>query len=277
MDFKVEEVLSILDVGEVKTLDELKDKMNKKFVTRQTAFDDEEIRTKATGKVASILQRKLKEEFELSDEEVKDKKIEEVATIAATKFKSKLEALETESKKTTDQAVLDWQAKYDKVKKEAGEYKVKVESYDTLIKQKDQEYSTKEKSWKINSVYSKAKEKVSAEYHSGVKELELIGFEKKINDTYQLDIGENEEVLIYDRKTQKRVEDTAKLGSFLSLEELLKREANTAGLLKKNEGGGAGKQTLVISGNTQQGGQTKSQDFVNKNLSSSAKKRLGIE
>lgn len=273
MDIKAEDLLNLLDLGEVKTLDEVKEKMNKKFVSRQTAFDDEEIRTKATGKVTSILQRKLKDEFELSDEDVKGKQVEEYATIAATKFKSKIEHLESESKKSTDQAVQDWQAKYEKVKKEAGDYKSKVENYDTLIKQKEQEFSTKEKSWKINSVYSKAKEKVSSEYHSNVKELELIGFEKKINDTYQLDIGENEEVLIYDRKTQKRVEDTAKLGSYISLEELLKREAATAGLLKKNEGG-SGKQTFVPK--TGQEKQTTNPEIVNNNLSAAAKRRMGL-
>jgi hypothetical protein len=268
-----EKVKSLLGLeGEITTEDQLREAVNKRFVPRATAFEDEEIRSKATGKVTAIGVRKIASFFDLSEDEIKDKKFEDVIELAATKSKSKYEQLETESKKGTDQAVLDLQTKYEKAKKEANEYKSSVDNFEKTLKQKEEEFVGKEKGWKLNSVFSQAKEKLTSEFHSQVKELEVIGFEKKIADNYIFDIGENNEVVIYNKKDNTRVQDPGKMGSFISLEVLLKNEANTFGLLKKNDGvTGVKKQVFVPTEKT--GGQ-EGTEITNKNLSKAALARL---
>jgi hypothetical protein len=274
MDFISNEVKELLGLeGEITNKDQFKEAVNKRFVPRATAFEDEEIRSKATGKISAITSRKLAQLFELSEDEIKDKKIEDIIELASTKSKSKYEQLESESKKSTDQAVLDWQSKYEKAKKEANEYKSSVDNFEKVIKQQQEEFVGKEKGWKLNSVFSSAKEKLAAEYHGQVKELELIGFEKKIADNYTFDIGENDEVLIYD-KNKNRVQDPTKMGSFITLDTLLKNEANTAGLLKKNEGNGTGTKKTIITTGTGNNGQGSDTDITNKNLSKAARERL---
>lgn len=273
MDFnEVKELLGL--EGEITNKDQFKEAMNKRFIPRATAFEDEEIRSKATGKISAITSRKLAQLFELSDDDIKDKKIEDIIELASTKSRSKYEQLESESKKSTDQAVLDWQSKYEKAKKEANEYKSSVETFENVIKQKEEEFIGKEKGWKLNSVFSSVKEKLSGEYHGQVKELELIGFEKKIADTYSFDIGENDEVLIYDKKTKSRVQDPTKMGSFITLESLYKNEANAAGLLKKNEGSGTGLKKTIINTGSGNNGQGDDKNITNNNLSKAAQQRL---
>jgi hypothetical protein len=269
-----EKVKSLLGLeGEITSEEQFREAVTKRFVPRSTAFDDEEIRTKATGKITAITARKLANSFDVSEDEIKDKKIEDVIEYVATKQKSKYEQLETESKKGTDQAVLDWQTKYEKAKKEANEYKSSVDNFEKTLKQKETEFISKEKGWKLNSVFSSAKEKVSSDFHGQVKELEVIGFEKKIADTYQFDLGENDEVLIYNRKDNSRVQDPNKMGSFMTLETLLKNEANIAGLLKKNDGGGQGAKKPVFLP-TDKKGQGQETEITNKNLSKAALARL---
>jgi hypothetical protein len=272
MDFKeVQEALGL--EGEIKTKEQLLESANKRFVVRSMAFEDEEVRNKATGKVSAILARKVASLFELAEDEVKDRKVEDIIALAHAKVKSKIEAFEIDSKKNKDELVTEWQSKYEKAKKEALEYKSSVDNFTQALKQKEEEFSGKEKSWKLNAVFSKEKSAISSQYHSQVKELELIGFDKKLSDTYTFDIGENDEVLIYNKATKERVADTSKMGSFITLGDLLKSEAAAAGLLKKAEGtsGYTSRQAQGENGSViPKSGSL----IVNKNLSEAAKRRL---
>ena len=79
------------------SLDQFKEKLNQKFVSREIAADDEEIKNKVTGKVLGTIETKLKREFGLTEQEVSGKKVSELVELAGQKNKAKIEEFESYS------------------------------------------------------------------------------------------------------------------------------------------------------------------------------------
>lgn len=278
MDFK--EILTTLDLpADIDSMDKFKEHFQKKFVSKATAWDDEDIRKKATGQVTGILTRKIAAEFELSDEDLKEKKIEDIISLSSSKYKSKIEDLTKEGKKDYDQKLADYETKTERLKKEAMEFKAQNEGLVKTYSEKENEWKTEKKNWAINSVFSKAKESVSVNFNSDVDDLKKLGFDTLIANKYKFDLSETDgEILVYDKSTNKRVENTDKLGSFYSVEEILKKEAAVAGLIKMNDANAQRQQTTTVTNNTQRQNNTQNteQKLANPNISPRAKQNLGI-
>lgn len=237
MEFTKEQILDKLGLTGVDSLDKLSDQFNKTFVSRQVALEDEEIKTKIVGKITGGLSTLMKREFELDAKELEGKKVEDILSVGVLKLKSKITELETNATKGKDEAVIEWQTKADKYKKEAGDYKAQVEGLGKLFEETKGTFEKEKKSWSINRGYEDSYKKVFSQFSDEVSKdnLKVEGFNTLVSKTYQFDIDENSELVVFDREG-KRIPSTSKMGSFLTPEEALMKIATENKLLKMNEG-----------------------------------------
>ena len=72
------------------------------------------------------------------------------------------------------------------------------------------------------------------------------GFRSHINEKFSIELNENDEPVVMDRKTGERIKSDKKAGTFLGLEDVLMSEAATAGILQKNPN--AGNKKPIVGG-----------------------------
>ncbi len=235
---ELKDVLTTLGIDKAENLDQFKDQFNKSYVGRQIAVDDEEIRTKMVGKITGKLATAMRQEFELETKDVDGKKIEEVLSLGTSKLKSKIAELEERATKTKDEAVLEWQTKADKYKKEAGDYKGQIEGLTKALDETKGSFEKEKKSWNINKGYEDSYKKVFSQFAEEVTKdtLKVEGFNTLVAKTFQFDVDDKNELVVFDREG-KRIPSTAKMGTFLTPEEALMKIATENKLLKMNDGG----------------------------------------
>jgi hypothetical protein len=274
---EAKEILEALDLGEeVTTLDQLKEKHSKKFITKATAHDDEEVRGKIIGKINGSLTTKIKILHDLSPEEIKDKKIEEVLELAATKLKTKIAELESSSKKGKDEAVTELEAKLEKLKKDLLDHKGLAETASKALLEKEGAWEKEKKGWKVNSLLDTVKKDFEKELVSDIDPLKRKGFDSEIAEKYVFELDEEgKDLAVYD-KDGKRIQDPKKLGAFISPKDLLISEASKHKILKLNSGSPV---TKVINNNKKQEPEnknTKKSNIDPENLPPSVRARMGL-
>lgn len=234
---EAKEILEALDLGEeVTNLDQLKEKHSKKFITRANAWEDDEVRSKVTGKVAGSIATLAKKNFDLSPEEIKDKKWEEILELGAAKLKTKLSELESGSKKTKDEAVTDLEAKLDKARRDLLEFKGAAETATRTLLEKEGLFEKEKKGWTTKGLYEKIKSEFEKELVSDIDPLKRKGFDSEIEEKYIFDLDETGNELAVYEKNGDRVKDPKKIGAFVSPKDLLINEAGKHKLLKMNTG-----------------------------------------
>jgi hypothetical protein len=77
------------------------------------------------------------------------------------------------------------------------------------------------------------------------------GFRSHINEKFSIELNENDEPVVMDKKTGERIKSDKKAGTFLGLEDVLLSEAATAGILQKNPNAGNKKPVTVGFGQRQ--------------------------
>ncbi len=237
MEFTKEQILETLGLTGVESLDKLKDKFNQTFVSRQIALEDEEIKTKIVGKITGGLSTLMKREFELDAKELDGKKVEDILTAGVLKLKSKITELETNATKGKDEAVIEWQTKADKYKKEAGDYKGQIDGLVKSLEDANGNFQKEKKSWSINKGYEDSYKKVFSQFADEVTKdtLKVEGYNTLVAKTFQFDVDDKNELVVFDREG-KRIPSTAKMGTFLTPEEALMKIATENKLLKMNDG-----------------------------------------
>lgn len=232
---ELKDLLGFIDIGEVKDIEDFKEKFKEKFIVKSQAFDDEEVRKAVTGKVAGSLTTLAKKHFGLTPEEIKDKKWEEIIEFAAQKKNSEIEEYKGKAGQTNDEALKEIQAKYEKALNTNKEYKEALTAKEQDFQAKEQDWQKKFKDIKINTILSSAKEKVTPK----LKELskpEKFYFDSIISENIKIDFDEQENPIVLN-KEGKRFQNPNKAGSFLALEEAIELLANQENLIKKNNGG----------------------------------------
>jgi hypothetical protein len=273
---EAKEILEALDLGDVTSREHLMELHNKKFLPLATAHEHEEVRSKATGKLLGSLTTYIKKEYDLSPDEIKDKKLEDVILLGSTKLKTKISELEAGSKKGKDEAVIELEAKLDKLKKDSESYKTAAEQAAKALQEKEGSFEKEKKGWKITSLYDGLKKEFERELISDIDPLKRKGFDSEINEKYLFDLDEDgKELAVYD-KEGKRVPDPKKLGAFITPKDLLISEAAKAKLLKMNDGQTAKK----VIGSAQTAASTttnnKKSNIDPDNLPLSVRKRMGL-
>lgn len=232
------EILQTLGIENAENLEQFKQKFNETFVSRKIAIDDEEIKTKVVGKITGGLSTLIKRELELDPKEIEGKKVEEIFTLGVTKLKGKISELEVNAAKTRDEAVAEWQTKAEKYKKDFTEYKTQTELLSKKLEETEQGFQNEKKNWTINQKFSDTRKKALSMFSEEVLKdnLKLEGFNTLITKKYKFDLDESNELVVYDAEG-KRIQNTNKIGAFLSPEEVLLKEATENKLLKLNAGG----------------------------------------
>lgn len=246
------ELLKYLDLDEAENLDKAKELFSQKFVKQ------EELSSKIgkiTGSITNVA-RKAFEPFgvQLTEDDFKDKKIEDVLRSASEKasesFKNKISELESRaSGQGSEEIIKEWEKKYSSVEKKLQETdKARQESINAFEQFKS-EVTQKEKTSKINSVFDRALTSIKPD--PSVNEITMKGFRSHINEKFSIELNENDEPVVMDRKTGERIKSDKKAGTFLGLEDVLMSEAAAAGILQKNPKAGNSKPIIAGYGQRQ--------------------------
>jgi hypothetical protein len=241
------ELMKFLDLEEAESLDKAKELFSQKFVKQ------EELSSKIgkiTGSITNVA-RKAFEPFgvQLTEDDFKDKKIEDVLRSASEKasesFKNKISELESRAiGQGSEELIKDWEKKYSTIEKKLTETeKARQESINAFESFKN-EVTVKEKTSKINSVFDRALSSIKPD--PSVNEITMKGFRSHINEKFSIELNENDEPVVMDRKTGERIKSDKKAGTFLGLEDVLMSEAATAGILQKNPN--AGNKKPIVGG-----------------------------
>jgi hypothetical protein len=265
MDIK--EILSFVNIGDVKDINEFKDKFKTKFLSKDEIFDDEDVKkklddekAKLTGKIAGSIATVGKRVFGLTNEEIKDKKWEEIIEMGANKSKSRIEELE--GGMSSEDIKKEYESKIEKISKSANDYKTALETLQGTYEKEKGDFEGKLKGLKTGNLLEGAKTKLMPK----LKEMtpaEKLGWDAKINSLL-IDYDEKDNPVIKD-KEGKRLQNPNKAGSFLTIDEALEQSAVELDLIKKNNGGGQ-KINQVFMGKENNSGNNGSGNDQNKNL-----------
>ncbi len=234
---ETKEILSFIDIGEVKTIDELKEKFNEKFAPKSEVDDLNKKLASSTGKVTGAFNTNIKRAFGLTSEELGDKKWEDALELGVTKLKAENEELKKSVGQGGDKALEKANTEIENYKKTLKEEREAKEALQSNFEKTTGEYEGKLKGLKIGNVFENAKSKVIPKLKSDMSTAEKIGFESVIKEII-VDFDDKDLPVVKD-KEGNRLKNPSKAGAFLSLEEALELKANELNLIKKNNGSGS--------------------------------------
>jgi hypothetical protein len=234
-----EEFLKFLNLEEAEDLEKAKATFQEKFIPA------EEHKSKIgaiTGKISTTAKRAF-EPFgvKLSDEDFKEKKIEEVLASASEKAKATFEEQKQEWEKRasatgSDELVKEWEKKYKQVEKKATEAEqLRLDAISQFEKFKE-EVQTKERNGKIENVFQSAFQTIKLD--PTVNDLTKRGFRDTVLEKYILDLEETGDVVVKDKKSGERIKSGQKAGQFMTINDVLLKEATDAGIIQKNPAAG---------------------------------------
>jgi hypothetical protein len=220
-------------------LEEFKTAFDSKFLTRENAANDDEIRSKLTGRVTGSitthLKRQAKDAFgvEVSKDEIEGKKVEEIIDLVTGRAKETYEAQISElSEKVAkspkvEEVAKEWEDKYNKVVAEKS-------NFESLLNQTKQEFEAKENEWltkqKTSTIDAKKEGLMgSLSFSKQVDDLKKIGFDTYMNKTYALDLSDDGKLQI--KKDGNLIPNPSKHGEFMNPKDVFEMEAKEKGLL----------------------------------------------
>jgi hypothetical protein len=251
------ELIAFLDLGEVKTIEEVKEKFKTKFISREEVFEDDDIKkkigeenSKFVGKLSGTLITKSKRDFGFTDDDIKGKKIEDVLEMGVAKLKAENEELRGKQGQGSDEALKDAIKKAEKLAKERDDFKTANETLQGIYDKEKGEWQGNLKNFKLNTLKEGAKSSIAKKFKSDMSKADQIAWESESSSVI-LDFDDKETPFVKD-KEGKRIPNPNKAGSFLSLEEALEVKANELNLIKKNNGqGGSPVNQQFFQGNQQ--------------------------
>jgi hypothetical protein len=238
---------------EFESLDTFKEELSKRYVSREVAADDEEIRNKVTGKTLGTLETKFKRQFGLTEEEVKGKKLSELFEIAEGKQKGLIEDLQAQIKEPgqTPEEIKELKAQLEEAKKRSKEQETLAGELTKKLQESEGEFNTR-----INKHMADmelAKVKSSIQWADSANQYAKKGFEIDIAEKFNFVLSDGK--LIATDKEGNQIKNEKGTG-YMTPEEILTSEANKAGLIKK--AGEAGPKVVTtnasVQTNTGQGG-----------------------
>lgn len=236
---KIKELLSLLDApadlveglekGE-KTADDFKTFFQSNFVNKAMAVEDEEIRSKVTGRVLGGIATFMKSEGGFQKADIKDKTPEDIFKMYKANKEAEIAELKAASGQNSDEAIKTWETKYKKIEQEANDYKAMSETNFKGWEEEKASAAQKIKSFKLNNTLSSVKSKIP--WKDGISEIEKAGFEFYINNNYKIDLSDNDEPEVYNTKGERVKTETG--NKFVGLDDLYLLEAKKNNLLKLN-------------------------------------------
>src|SRR5690606_1992027 len=233
---EIKDLLDYLGVEDVKDLDAFKKSFSGKYITRAEANDDDEIKSKITGKITGSITTLAKRLFGLSSEEINGKKWEEIVELGKAKQDSLIEELKSKQGQSSDEAVKELQAKLEKANARLQEYKDNNSLLQKTLEDTKADYEGRFKTEKINNILATEKSKVQTKLKSDLSKAEQHYLDSLIKESIKVDFDDQNEVLVLNSEG-KRLANPNKAGAFLTLSEAIESIADKEGFIKKNDGG----------------------------------------
>jgi len=241
-----EEKLNVEDV--TKFIDE-------KFVSRENATKDQKIIDSVFGKTVGSLRTKIKQIGGFESKEIEGAKVEDLLDRLAEKHNTEVTTLKEKSKEGNDKKLNDLIAELESTKKAKEDFAKALEEKESYIQTKESEFSNTFKSYKVNDKLSKLKGSLNFIEDYQKKEVLKTGFDALIGSKYKFDLNDKEELEVF-TIDGSHIKHPKKAGEFLKPEELLLQEAESQGLIKKNNA--QEKKTIFVSGTDDNNGGVKS-------------------
>lgn len=222
-------------------IDDFKNQFDGKFLTRDNAVNDSEIKSKVTGAMAggitTHIKRSAKENFglEISKDEIEGKKVEEIFDLIAATTKNEYETKindlsgQLKSSPKVDEINAEWETKYNKLK---GEF---TDTRDLLETTKS-EFEAKQTEWLTNQKQTAIKSKMDGmlaqlDFSDQVNDMTRTGFLTHMATNYQIDLNDGGEMQIKDAEG-KMIPNAGKHGEFMTPADVYRAEAEKNKLLK---------------------------------------------
>jgi flagellar biosynthesis GTPase FlhF len=229
------ELVNFLNLNEVENLEEAKEKFQENWVNSKELNDK-------IGKINGTIAHVAKRAFEpfgvsLTEEDFKDKKAQDVLRMASEKARDNYEKQQEEwqqraDKSGSEELVKEWEKKYKSLEKKVNEVDGARQEAITQFEQFKIKIAEEQKQSKINHTFEK--ELSSIKLDPSVNEFTIKGFKATIGEKYAIDLEEDGNVYVKDRKSGERLKSKEKAGSFLNLSDVLLQEATAAGIVMKN-------------------------------------------
>lgn len=238
------ELKEILDFTGIKadSIEDFKTNFESTFIKKDLAAKDPDIISRTTGKRINELTQKIKPVLQkhgidlFTVEDFKTKSLDEIIEQGMEHYSAATSAtikeLEGKASQNGNEQVKEWQDKYSKLE---GKYK----DTDKALK----EVSTEFTGYKTNAANQikgiKIKTVTDAALNSfpkrqDLKEIELKGFQALINEKYKIDLDEEDKPFIATKEKGERIRNPERANEFLTVEDVLKKEAQDAGIVPKN-------------------------------------------
>lgn len=231
---------------EFESLDTFKDELSKRYVSREVAADDEDIRNKVTGKTLGTLETKFKRQFGLTEDEVKGKKLSDLFEIAETKQKGLIDDLQAQIKTPgqTPEEIKELKAQLEEAKKRSKEQEDLAVDLGKKLQDNEGEFNNRINSYMADMELNKVKS--SIQWADSANQYAKKGFEIDIAEKFNFVLSDGK--LIATDKAGNQIKNEKGTG-YMTPEDILQSEASKAGLIKK--AGEAGSKTVTTNTSVQ--------------------------
>lgn len=279
-DLKTEDLIKALgyDPEKIKTVDDFKATVGTDFIRRDNVHDDPEITNKIVGKNLQQIEKAVISHIkdlgvEVTEEHFKEAKntydkIKIGMGMVKTYHETSTNELKGLAEKKGGEAAKEWQEKYGKAEQKLKDLETMNQTLAKQFEEAQLNGKNELKNYKINDARAKAFGKVT--FKDGLTDLERTGFETIFNNKYVIDLDENGQEFIFEKGTNKRIPNPSVVGTFMSIEDVLKMEIEANKLGKTNPHAGNGTPLVrdpfkVVQPDTQKKGLPISDAFFNNN------------
>ena len=128
--------------------------------------------------------------------------------------------------------IKEWESKYKSLEKKHNEIDSARQDVMTQFEKYKEKVKEETKITSINSIFEK--ELTAIKIDPSVSDITLRGFKSVIAEKYVIDLEDDGNAIVKDKKSGERLKSTAKAGSFLGISDVLLKEATDAGIIQKN-------------------------------------------
>lgn len=232
MALEVKDALKAMGLPEnIEDIEGLVSAVGKKFVERDKALEDPDVRTKAYSSFSLEHSKTFLKEFGLDAAEVKDKTLKEIMKLGASKLTEKITELEGRAGQGNDEKVKELNSKMEKLTGQLNQFKTDNEK---LINEKvelETNFNTKLKNIRVDDAFDKSFAKLS--FVDGVHDYTKKGFSQDFRTKYKIDLDDHGNTVVTDSNGEP-IKSKTKTGVYLSLDEVMDAELDAASLKKKN-------------------------------------------
>lgn len=244
MAIELKDILTFTGI-EADSIEDFKAGFEKTFLKRDAALKDKEFVNSVVGKRLHGVSNKLKNQLtkygvEISDTDAKEKPLEELIEMGFERYNEATQGTITEltekANKNSGEQTKDLQEKYSKLESKFNDTKKSLTDLSAEYTGFKEKAANDLKGVKIQTIREQAMSKIPRRSDIEAKQygLMLTGFENTIDSKFKIDLDENNQPYIADKKTGERFRNPAKASEFFTVEEMLKQEALELGISPKN-------------------------------------------